>query len=335
MPHKTPKIILGIANVGDPADAAVRFDTSDKINALLDEFYAHGYRVLDSARVYPPGKPGTAETYLAAALRESKTRGQHKTDPFVVDTKVWSNTPGSHTPDAIARSVDESVGLLGDVVSIDIEYLHQPDRTVPLAAALGALSAQLQQSKFQRIGISNYRVDEVDELVRIADEHGLEPPRVYQGCYNAVSRDLEADLIPTLRKHGIALYAYSPTAGGLFSEQAKAVLPGSRYDPNMTFGAVYTGKYKTPAIEAAVQRVRDAAAAHQISGHAAALRWIVHHSALSGEHGDGVIIGVSSVEQLRSSLDAIDAGPLPADVLAAVEAISSSISDDEKQGFKF
>ena len=319
--------------MGDPADVNVRFDTPDKINALLGEFYARGHRVLDSARVYPPGKPGTAESYLAAALRASTARDQH--DPFVVDSKVWSHTPGSHQPDAIARSVDESVDVLGDVVSIDVEYLHQPDRTVPLATALQALDAQHKQHKFQRIGISNYRIDEVEALVRAAAEDGLEPPRVYQGCYNAVSRDVEADLIPALRQHGIALYAYSPTAGGLFSEQAKAVLPGSRYDPNMTFGPVYAGKYKTPAIEAAVQRVRDAAAAHQITGHEAALRWTVHHSALSGEHGDGVIVGVSSVEQLRSSLDAIDAGPLPADVLAAVEAISSSISEEEKQGFKY
>ena len=58
-----------------------------------------------------------------------------------------------------------------------------------------------------------------------------------------------------------------------------------------------------PAIDVATDRARDVATKHGINGHEAALRWTVYHSSLSSEAGDAVIIGASSVEQLKSNLD--------------------------------
>jgi aflatoxin B1 aldehyde reductase len=50
-----------------------------------------------------------------------------------------------------------------------------------------------------------------------------------------------------------------------------------------------------------------------------ALRWLIHHSQLNAEHNDGVIIGASSLEQLRHNLTAVTEGPLPTDVLTAID----------------
>lgn len=51
-----------------------------------------------------------------------------------------------------------------------------------------------------------------------------------------------------------------------------------------------------------------------------ALRWVVHHSALKVKDGnDGVIIGVSSREQLDQNLDALEKGPLSEDLLASLD----------------
>lgn len=85
--------------------------------------------------------------------------------------------------------------------------------------------------------------------------------------------------------------------------------------------------YVQPAVTAAADKALEVAAQHGIGGHAAALRWTAHHSILSAEHGDSIIVGASSVEQLKSNLDVIEQGPLPQDVASAVEAIYAEVGD--------
>src|SRR5206468_2705742 len=51
-----------------------------------------------------------------------------------------------------------------------------------------------------------------------------------------------------------------------------------------------------------------------------ALRWVVHHSALKIKDGnDGVIIGISSLPQLEENLNHLEKGPLPEEVVKALD----------------
>lgn len=74
-------------------------------------------------------------------------------------------------------------------------------------------------------------------------------------------------------------------------------------------------------MKASITQVREAVAKHGISGHAAALRWTAYHSILDGQYGDGVIFAVSKLSQLDSSLDAIEAGPLPEQLAEDISAV--------------
>jgi aryl-alcohol dehydrogenase-like predicted oxidoreductase len=85
--------------------------------------------------------------------------------------------------------------------------------------------------------------------------------------------------------------------------------------------------YHKPAIFTASQKIQDAAKAHNLSGHAVALRWCIHHSALSGEHGDAIIVGASSVDQLKENLEVCDAGPLPEEVVQTIDGIWPEVRD--------
>jgi len=67
---------------------------------------------------------------------------------------------------------------------------------------------------------------------------------------------------------------------------------------------------------------------HGLTGHAASLRWAIHHSALSGEQGDGVIIGASKVEQLKENLEICDAGPLPEEVVETINGVWPSVKEN-------
>lgn len=75
--------------------------------------------------------------------------------------------------------------------------------------------------------------------------------------------------------------------------------------------------------------VRTAAEKYGISGHAAALRWTTFHSVLDGKYGDGVIFGVSNLDQLKKTLDALEDGPLPAELADAIEAVYATVEGSE------
>lgn len=94
-------------------------------------------------------------------------------------------------------------------------------------------------------------------------------------------------------------------------------------------GKLYSGIYGQAPVQASVDTVLDAAKKYGISGHAAAIRWTAFHSALDGKYGDGVIFGVSKIEQLGKTLDALEAGPLPAELAEAITAIYATVEGSE------
>jgi len=77
---------------------------------------------------------------------------------------------------------------------------------------------------------------------------------------------------------------------------------------------------KDEIIDAAL-RVHEEAQKEGTTGIGAVVRWLLHHSQLSGEHGDGIIIGASNLEQLQQKLENCEAGPLSDNLLQLVEDI--------------
>lgn len=71
------------------------------------------------------------------------------------------------------------------------------------------------------------------------------------------------------------------------------------------------------------------ASQHGISGQAAALRWVAHHGALKPELGDSILFAASSIAQLEENLDFFEAGPLPAELVLALETIYGALGEDE------
>ncbi|CAK7242339.1 MAG: hypothetical protein STHCBS139747_003827 [Sporothrix thermara] len=197
---------------------------------------------------------------------------------------------------------------------------------------LEAMDAFHKEGKFKHLGISNYLPDEVEQIMAICADKQLTPPVAYQGFYNPITREAETELLPVLRKHGIALYAYSPAAGGVFSDEQR---PNNRFKSKTMVGNFYMEMYNRPAIKSAVEIVKKVARAHGIPPHNAAMRWVVYHSHLSAAHGDAVVLGASNVEQLRKNLDAIDAGPLPQEVADALSAVGDAVGEENRKAHRF
>lgn len=70
----------------------------------------------------------------------------------------------------------------------------------------------------------------------------------------------------------------------------------------------------------ALQTIEQAVEKHGLTMIETALRWTTHHSALKVKDGnDGIIIGVSSMEQLGNNLDNLEKGPLPEDLVKSLD----------------
>ncbi|KAK4039723.1 NADP-dependent oxidoreductase domain-containing protein [Parachaetomium inaequale] len=322
--RKPLNLILGAGNIGDTSiDPLARFDTPDQVNGFLNAFLERRYHQIDTARGYSPHAPGSSEPRLGAVAA-----GERST----IDTKVMSRGPGCHTKAKILEEIDISLAAL-QIKQINIAYLHAPDRTTPFEEACEAMDQAYREGKIKKWGISNYTADEVQEFLNICEARGWVKPAVYQGHYNAIVRSNEKQLFPVLRKHGLAFYAYSPAGGGFFAGNHNNTAAGGRFDKSHFLGGKYSEFYVKPSITAATDKAVAVAAQHDIGGHAAALRWTAHHSILSAEHGDSVIVGASSVEQLKANLDMIEQGPLPQDVVAALEAIHAEVGDEASYHF--
>jgi len=89
---------------------------------------------------------------------------------------------------------------------------------------------------------------------------------------------------------------------------------------------MYQARYFKDHYFKAIEIIRPVAEKHGLTLLEVALRWMIHHSQLDFPKGDGVIIGCSSVEQLESNLTDFGKGPLPEEVVAALD-VSRLLSD--------
>ena len=151
------------------------------------------------------------------------------------------------------------------------------------------------------------------EAALICSRNGWPRPAIYQGMYNAVTRDVERECIPSCRHFGLRFIAYNPLAGGL--------LTGKHADLNATpaagrfSGEYYRDRYWKGEYFAAVGALQEAARRSRIPLAAASLRWLLHHS-----RSDGLILGASKAEHLRKNLAACRGGKLPPALIRAFDA---------------
>lgn len=157
--------------------------------------------------------------------------------------------------------------------------------------------------------------------------NGWVRPTIYQGMYNAITRSLENELIPVCRRYGIDVVVYNPIAGGLFSGRYKSkdedLQDGGRFSAsgNAKVAENYRKRYFKDATFEALKIIQPAVEKAGLTMLETAFRWLTHHSALNIKDGgnDGIIIGVSSEQQLVQNLENLEKGPLPNEVVEALD----------------
>lgn len=311
---RKPRVILGLLTFGPPGTEfhGSRITSLDEFNACLDYFQANGYCEVDTARQYVKGQQ---EGFTKAAnWRERR---------LVLGTKCYPEQPGWHEKSKLREILSTSLTELG-TDQVDIFYLHAPDRSVSFEETLQACDELYREGKFKQLGLSNYAAWEVAEIWNIADKRGFVKPTIYQAMYNAITRTIEDELIPCCRKYGIDIVIYNPLAGGVLSGKYKnneVPVQGRFAQTDPRIGEMYRDRYFKNANFEALSLIEPVAADHGLSLLEIAFRWCVHHSKLNimGDGNDGIIIGVSSLDQLKSNLANVEKGPLPDAVVEVLD----------------
>ncbi|KAF7338454.1 Aldo-ket-red domain-containing protein [Mycena venus] len=285
-------IVMGAMTFGAEGKEGARVHDLNDVESILDAFLRHGHKEIDSARTYCGG---TSEEYLGSINWQAKG--------LLIETKLSPRLGITHSPEDLRKHLMASLSAL-NAKTLEMWYLHAPDRSVPYEVTLKAVNELYQEGYFKRFGISNFASWEVAEIVGICKANGYIQPTAYQGIYNAIHRAIEPELIPCLRKFGINTFL-----------STTSLEAGSRFDPERNQGQNYRNRYWNEPYFKALATIRPVVEKHQLTMAEVALRWISHHSLLKREYRDAVLIGASSLEHIEQNLVDLEKGPLPDEVV--------------------
>ncbi|KAJ6546487.1 Aldo/keto reductase [Mycena vulgaris] len=319
-------IVMGAMTFGAPGKEGARVHDPREVEAILDTFVRHGHTEIDSARTYCGG---TSEEYLGQINWKAKG--------LLIETKLAPRLDITHSPENLRKHLMASLKAL-KADTLEMWYLHAPDHSVPYAVTLEAVNDLYKEGYFKRFGISNFASWEVAEIVGICKAKGYIQPTAYQGIYNAIHRAVEPELFPCLRKFGISFYEFNPLAGGFFTGRYSSPddepETGSRFDPNRNQGKNYRNRYWNEPYFKALEAIRPIVEKNNLTMAEVALRWISHHSMMSREHGDSVLIGASSLDHIEQNLTDLEKGPLPEEVLKVLDEAWATVKPFSTKYFK-
>jgi aryl-alcohol dehydrogenase-like predicted oxidoreductase len=175
--------------------------------ATLHRAFDLGVTFLDTADMYGPF---TNERLVGKAIRGKRDRVVLATKFGNVRGEDGSFLGVSGRPDYVRKSCDASLQRLG-VDSIDLYYQHRVDTEVPIEETVGAMADLVKAGKVRYLGLS----EAAPKTIRRA--HRVHPISALQTEYSLWSRDVEDEILPTVRELGIGFVAYSPLGRGFLT----------------------------------------------------------------------------------------------------------------------
>jgi aryl-alcohol dehydrogenase (NADP+) len=271
--------------------------------AILDRACEGGIDFIDTADVYPLGgdetTAGRTEEIVGRWMRERGVR-----DKIVLATKCAGRMgPGPNDAGLsryhIQRAVEDSLRRLQTDV-IDLYQVHAFDPTVPVDETLRALDDLVRAGKVRYAGCSNYPAWRLAEALATSERLGIARYESLQPRYNLLYRDIETEILPLSRAHGLGVIVYNPLAGGFLSGKHHRGTPeeGTRF----TLGnaaRTYRHRYWHDAQFDAVEALRQAVEARELSLPTVAVAWVLTQPGITS-----AIIGASKPEQLDATLAA-------------------------------
>jgi aryl-alcohol dehydrogenase-like predicted oxidoreductase len=267
-----------------------------------------GCNLLDTSDMYGPH---SNEQLLGRAIKGRRdevflaSKFGIKLEPGEAGGPPKRSVDGS--PDYVREACEGSLQRLG-VEHIDLYYQHRVDPGTPIEETIGAMGELVAAGKIRHIGLSEASA----ETIRRA--HAVHPITALQSEYSLWTREIEAEIMPTLQELGIGLVPYSPLGRGFLSGRFSS--PDELDEGDFRrYGPRFTGENLRENLKLA-ERVKELAGEKGITAGQLALAWVLHR----GEHVVP-IPGTKHVRYLEENLAAADVELSDAEVQRIAEAI--------------
>jgi aryl-alcohol dehydrogenase-like predicted oxidoreductase len=196
---------IGLGCSGMSADYGVPDDVESI--ATIHRCIDLGITMLDTSDAYAAG---VNEELVGQAVKG-------KRDKFLIASKFGNiRGPGGQRggvngkPDYVPVACEASLKRMG-IETIDLYYIHRIDPSVPIEDTVSAMARLVQQGKVRHLGLC----EAGPNTIRRA--HKTHPITAIETEYSLWSRDVEAEILPTLKELGIGLVPYSPLGRGFLS----------------------------------------------------------------------------------------------------------------------
>lgn len=280
-----------------------------EVNAMLSAVVESGINFIDTANVYSFGQ---SEMLLGQGLVDL----QIPRDEIVIATKVLAKMNDRPNSTGLSRyhifnSVEASLKRL-QLDYIDILYVHGVDPATSLEEIVRSLNDIVESGKVRYISICNWPAWMVAKAQAIAEYKGYHKFIGLQYYYSAVSRDIEHELVPMAQDHKLALFPWSPLAGGFLTGKftREGEDSGSRR-ANFDFPPINKDKaYDLVEEMGRIAKDHDATIAQ------VALAWVRQQPGITS-----TIIGAKTLDQLHGNIASTELELNPHD-LAMIDDIS-------------
>jgi len=261
---------------------------------ILHAAFDAGVNFFDIADVYAMG---AAETIMGKAL--AALPRQH----LVISSKCFWPMSRDVNDRGLSRkhvteSVERSLRRIGTDY-LDILFCHRFDEETPLDETVRAMEDLIRQGKLLYWGTSEWTGPQIREAWDVAERRNAYGPQVEQPQYNLLARDrVEDEVQPAAADFGMGLVVWSPLASGLLTGKYDDAVPEdsrlARIDWLRKKLLEGDGRDKARAMKA----VADEAGCTRTQ---LALAWAAAQPGISS-----VILGATSLDQLRENLGALD-----------------------------
>jgi len=277
---EVPSIGLGCMGMSD------FYGTSSEAKNLsvLERALEIGCSFWDTSDMYGPF---TNEILLSKALSGRRNK-------IILATKFgvargqdgsWQGIKGG--AEYVKSSCDASLKRL-NTDYIDLYYQHRIDPNTPIEETVGAMADLVKAGKVRYLGLS-----EADPTT-ILRASAVHPISALQTEYSLWSRDVEAEILPLLKRLNIGFVAYSPLGRGFLSGAIR-----SRKDLEVGDWRLENPRFTDEAIASnirLVEAVNKIATELGVSAAQVSLAWI-----LSRENFISTIPGTRSIERLNEN----------------------------------
>lgn len=283
-----PEISLGLWHNFGSVDTLAR--ATETVHYAFDRGICH----FDLANNYGPAY-GTAEETFGMIMKKSMAPYR---DELFISTKaghdMWPGPYGEWgSRKYLTASLDQSLRRM-NLEYVDIFYSHRYDPSTPLEETMQALVDIVRQGKALYAGISKYPADKAREAYAYLAARDV-PCLAYQGRYNLLDRGVaDEGILADAAAAGVGFTAFSPLAQGLLTDR---YLHGIPEDSRVGRGGYLKREDLTPEVMAEVRRLDGVASDKGMTLAQYAISWLLEHKEVTS-----VIVGASSVEQLRSNL---------------------------------